>query len=240
MLMGEGISAYQAGSIWYLFDATVGLPLTKVNKQQLETITLHPYSHIILPSGNYKSLTAKTNEKISSWVKTGGQLISLQKAANWVEATLQKQSKEEDKDNNENDNKSLPNKPYANFEEDNAQNTIGGAIISAQADLSHPLGFGMLHTKQYALLKGNSFLKPASNPYSTPLIADKKALAAGYISENKLKTVNGTSLVIAERLGKGTLIKFGFNPTFRGFWLGTQKWLINAVYFSSLIKKTKL
>jgi hypothetical protein len=73
-----------------------------------------------------------------------------------------------------------------------------------------------------------------------PLTADANALAAGYISEKKLALLNNSHLIIADKLGKGTVIKFAFNPTFRGFWLGTQKWLINSIYFSPLIKSTKI
>ncbi|VAW40111.1 Secreted protein containing N-terminal Zinc-dependent carboxypeptidase related domain [hydrothermal vent metagenome] len=235
LLIGDGINSYQAGSIWYLFDTEVGLPLTKITKVQLQKLDLHNYTHLLLPSGDYKSLSEETEQKIIAWVKQGGHLISLQKAASWSEQKIQKLDKaEKDKPD------SKTTKPYADFEQDLAENTIGGAIVSATADLTHPLAFGMRLQQQHALIKGNSFLLPAKNPYATPLKADAQALAAGYISTEKLKTVNNSSLIIAETMGKGSVIKFGFNPSFRGFWLGTQKWLVNAVYFAPLIKKTKI
>lgn len=234
LLMGEGVNSYQAGSIWHLFDTSIGLPLTKIRKTQLKNIDLNKYTHLILPSGNYKSLTDKTIEKINNWVKQGGQLIALQKSAQWAEKNIQKITAADKAEAN------LQNKPYGDFEADLAKNTIGGAIISAHADLTHPLAFGMKHKTQYLLLKGNAFLQASKNAYTTPLKADASALATGYISEEKLKQVNNASMFIVERLGQGTVIKFGFNPTFRGFWLGTQDWLVNALFFSSLIEKTEL
>ncbi len=236
MVIGKDINAYQAGSIWHLFDTQVGLPLTKISKLQLKKIQLHDYSHLILPSGKYKSLSADDADKIKAWVKQGGNLITLQKSAMWAEKNIQKFKKPDEQDNSN----SKKNKTYGEFNNDRAKNTIGGAIISALADLTHPLGYGMQQTTQYALIKGNSQLTPSKNPYSTPLLAHNKALAAGYISDDKLEKINNSPLIIAQRMGKGSIIKFNFNPTFRGFWLGTQQWLINAVYFSSLIKKTEL
>ncbi len=240
IVMGEGINSYQTGSIWHLFDTQVGLPLTKINKKQLPKIQLGDYSHIILPSGNYKLLTEKTNAKIRAWIKQGGHLISLQKSAKWAEQNLQNKKKETQENLSNEEAEIVENLSYGDFEKDNAKNTIGGAIISAQADLTHPLAYGMQQKTQYALLKGNSKLEPSTNPYATPLIASKKLLAAGYLSAEKQTQFSQVSLVIAERSGKGSLIKFGFNPTFRGYWLGTQKWLINAIYFASIIDKTEI
>jgi hypothetical protein len=234
MLIGADINSYQAGSIWHLFDTQVGLALTKITKQQLKNIELHAYTHLILPAGKYKSLNEKTTNKISAWINQGGSLISFQTSAEWAEKNIQKLAKKNKK------SKKINDKKYAQFEEDKAKNTIGGAIISAQADLSHPLSFGMQQKTHYPLIKGNSQLTPSDNLYSTPLIANKTAQAAGYISQDKLEKINSSPLIIAEKIGKGNLIKYNFNPTFRGFWLGTQKWLINSVYFSSLIKKTEL
>ncbi len=240
MVMGEGINSYQTGSIWHLFDTQVGMPLTKINKKQLPKIQLGDYSHIILPSGNYKSLTEKTNAKIKAWIKQGGHLISLQKSAKWAEKNLLNKKKETQENSSNEEAEIVENRSYGDFEKDNAKNTIGGVIISAKADLTHPLAYGMHQQSQFLLLKGNSQLETSKNPYATPLIANQNPLAAGYLSAEKQKQFAQAPMAIAERNGKGSLIKFGFNPTFRGYWLGTQKWLINAIYFASIIDKTEI
>ncbi|MFK8010753.1 MAG: M14 family zinc carboxypeptidase [Marinicellaceae bacterium] len=232
LLFGEGINSYQAGSIWHLFDTDVGLPLTKITKEQLKKISLNQYTHIILPSGEYFKKEDPVIEKISKWVKLGGHVISFQQSAHWAETQLQGYEKQTEI------KEIVQSKSYESYDQDLAQNTIGGAIIAANADLSHPLAYGMYQQKQFVLLKGNNRLNPSISPYSTPLRADKKALAAGYVSEEKIKLFNDNPLVIADKIGQGSIIKFGFNPNFRGYWLGTQKWLINAVYFAHLIKPT--
>ena len=237
MVKGPGINAYQAGSIWHLFDTQIGLPLTKITKLQLKKISLQDYSHLILPSGNYKSLTSEDSDNIKAWIKQGGHLITFQNSAIWTEKNIQKLKKIDKQHLKEQPSE---NRTYKEFDDDRAKNTIGGAIISAMADLTHPLAYGMQQTIQYPLIKGNSQLIPSKNPYVTPLKSMKNALAAGYISAKKLEKVNSSPLIIAQKMSKGSIIKFNFNPTFRGFWLGTQEWLINSVYFSPLIKKTEL
>jgi len=234
MIIGEGINSYQAGSIWHLFDTDVGLPLTKITKNQLKSIDLNKYTHLIFPSGSYYEKEDKTTEKVANWVKQGGHLITLQKSALWAEKNLQKIEKKPK------ESTKVESKPYESYDNDLAKNTIGGAIVSATADLSHPLAYGMYQKDQFPLIKGNSLLTPSKNPYATPLKANKNALAAGYISNEKIKKINNNPLIIAEKSGKGSIIKFGFNPNFRGYWLGTQKWLINAIYFTELIKKTEI
>jgi hypothetical protein len=42
----------------------------------------------------------------------------------------------------------------------------------------------------------------------------------------------GTPSLIAERSGDGSVILFADNPNFRGYWYGTNKLFLNAVFFS--------
>jgi hypothetical protein len=233
MFIGDNINSYQAGSIWHLLDSEVGMALTKIRVPQLNKIELHEYTHLIMPSSKYLDITTEQIENIKAWIKQGGQIISFQQSGLWTEKNIQEITDEKGQKL-----ESIKPKDYDEFDSDNAENTIGGAIVSAEADLTHPLSFGMRQKTQYVLLKGNAKLSDSKNAYSTPLIL--KSLAAGYMSESKQKQLEKASLVITEKVGKGGVTKFGFNPNFRGFWLGTQRWLINSIYFSDLIKKTEL
>ncbi len=248
MLFGDGINSYQAGSFWHLIDTQIGMPLSKIHKQQLKTINLNPYTHLILPTGNYKTLGEATQDKLSQWIKKGGTLIAFERSAKWVEKNLQTKKPTTPTPDKTTKTKQEAHQPkaaitpkkYGDFEKDLAKNSIGGAIITATADLTHPLAFGTQHNTQYLLVQGNTQLKTAQNPYVTPIYAKQNPLAAGYISSEQLKKISHSPMLIAQREGKGSIIKFGFNPTFRGYWLGTQKWLTNALFFSQLIKKTQL
>jgi hypothetical protein len=68
----------------------------------------------------------------------------------------------------------------------------------------------------------------------------KKPLMSGYISEQRIGEMSGQSAVIAERHGKGLVIRFANNPIFRGFWLGTERLWVNALYFGPVVRSTEL
>jgi hypothetical protein len=239
MVVGSGIDAYQAGSIWHLFDTQVYFPLTKVRTSQLSHIDFNEYTHIILPNGSYQRyFDDKLSHKLHNWVKAGGHLIAMQAAANWIENTIQKSEKDENQAKDKEEEK-VVRKNYADYNKDAAEKVLGGAIVAADADLTHPLAFGTHINNQHVLMKGKSLLKPSEQPYNTPLQATEEVRAAGFVSDYWQEKLSKAPLVIADKTGKGTIIKFGFNPNFRAFWYGTQRWIINAVFLTDLIKFTR-
>ena len=50
--------------------------------------------------------------------------------------------------------------------------------------------------------------------------------------------IGGTPAVIAQRLGRGSVILFADNPTFRATFRGTERMFMNAVFFSGLINRS--
>jgi hypothetical protein len=256
MVVGQGVDAYQAGSLWHLFDTQVFMPITKTRLAYLDRVDLNDYTHIIMPSGSYdKQINEKMTEKLNQWVKSGGHLIAIQKAANWVETHMQQDKKPKDSEavvalnNNDKDKNSTTEetvkparKAYGDYEADFAQKVLGGAIVAADADLSHPLAFGTHLKTQHVLMKGDAVLQADKSQselfYNTPLQVTEQVRAAGYVSEHWFKKLQNAPLVVAQKSGRGTLIKFGFNPNFRAFWYGTQRWIINAIFQADLIKST--
>ncbi len=251
MVVGRGVNAYQAGSLWHLFDTQVHLPITKVRINQLSRVPLHRYTHIIMADGRYNTdFTEQFSHSLQQWVRSGGHLIGLQRGAVWADKNIITQVKDddqhkEDKDNKASDKetdqqKSITSKAYADFEQDQAKRILGGAIVTAKADLSHPLAFGTFNTTQYPMMKGNVVLTESDNAYATPLRVAKDVEAAGYVSDYWQEKLSEKPLIIADHLGRGSVIQFGFNPNFRAFWYGTQRWMINAIYLADLIRSTKL
>ncbi len=251
MLVGQGVDAYQAGSLWHLFDTQVFMPITKTRLSHVNNVDLHAYTHIIMPSGNYKNnLNKKMADKLNQWVNAGGHLIAIQQAATWVDNHFHNDPKDrhEDKDSGKKPKNNEADKPtrkaYGDYQKDFAQKVLGGAIVSADADLTHPLAFGTHLKTQHVLMKGNAVLKPVSSKsgqfYNTPLQVTDQVRAAGYVSDHWFKKIKNAPLVVAERTGRGTVIKFGFNPNFRAFWYGTQRWVINAIFQADLIRNTDI
>lgn len=83
-------------------------------------------------------------------------------------------------------------------------------------------------------------LEPSENPYSTPVRYAREPLMAGFIGEERLAAFAGQPAVIAEKHGKGLVVRFANTPLFRGFWRGTEKLYINALYFGQAVEATEL
>ena len=111
----------------------------------------------------------------------------------------------------------------------------GGAIFEATLDRSHPINFGYKN-KNLALFRDtNIFIEPNKNSYNNPIQYTNNPLLSGYISEEKFKLLKNTVPFQVQRLGSGKVIAFTDNTNFRAFWYGTNKLLMNAIYFSKLM-----
>jgi hypothetical protein len=129
---------------------------------------------------------------------------------------------------------------YSDFADDKARQVIGGAIVSSVLDLSHPLAFGYVRTDLPLFRRGTTLLTPSANAYSTPVRYTSDPLLAGFIGDERLDEFRSQPAAIAEKQGKGAVIRFANTPVFRGFWRGTERLYINALYFGQVIEPTEL
>ena len=66
----------------------------------------------------------------------------------------------------------------------------------------------------------------------------KTPLLSGFISDENMPKVQGTPAMVAQRLGRGAVIRMVDNPSFRGFWYGTNKLYLNAIFFGDTLDRT--
>ena len=236
LLIGKGTSSYAAGEIWHLLDQRLAQPLTMMTKEQLVKLPNIQYTHIILAGGK-PSFSEAEVKKLELWVKQGGVIIAHSSAAKWLTSQEWTSSAEKEFD------KPVDTKvAYHKKGQVDAAHHIGGAIAMAEIDTSHPLAFG-LDNSTLAIFKRSSLVfSEAKEAFVSIARFKQEPLASGYMSEaNRKHIANGTSLLV-QRLGKGRLVAFSDDPVFRGYWLGTAKVFINALYFAKAIEapeKTK-
>ena len=117
---------------------------------------------------------------------------------------------------------------------------IGGAIVAANIDLSHPLAWGYQRRDLPLFRQGAHLLRSSENPYSTPVRYTDTPLMSGFMGEQRQDEIRGQAAVIAERQGKGLVVRFANNPLFRGFWRGTERLWVNALYMGQAVETTTL
>lgn len=228
MIVGDGVSSYDAGAIWYLMDSQVGMPMTKVNSDDLGRINLFDYTTVILPSGNYSTLSDRFIDHLKDWISRGGSVISIGSASLWLQRQEITKEKAVELENPIKDPKSLPFADRRNFE---GAKAVGGSIYMAKLDLTHPISYGYQRETLPVYRNTSIFIQPSANKYLTPVRYTKEPYLGGYISDENLTKLTQSASILISPYGRGRIIHFFDNPIFRGTWFGTNKLLLNAVFF---------
>ena len=227
MLVGDGITAYDAGEIWHLLDTRFELSLTKLDIRNFNKIDLSKYTTLIVPNSSISNKLI--TDKISEWVKSGGNLIAYKNSINWLKKTKLIEVKE------------LKNDISAkniSFEERTAffgAQRIGGAIFNTKIDRSHPINFGQTNTTMPIFRNSTIFIEKDKESYNNPILYTENPLLSGYISEENIDLLKSTSPIKINKIGKGKVIYLTDNTNFRAFWYGTNKILMNAIFFGNIM-----
>ena len=232
LVVGEGVNSYEAGEVWHLLDTRIGMPLSKIRLNQFSRVSLDKYTTMIMVSGSYNQLNKNDIEKINDWVEKGNTLITIAKGSSWaINKKLVKESLlEPTKDS------IFSRKNYVNAGENIGRERIGGAILSVDLDLTHPLAFGYRDSSIPVYKNNNVFINKTKDHYSSVGVYSKDPHIDGYISEKNIKNnFKNTASLIVSKLGSGRVIIFADNPNFRGSWYGTNKLFLNAIFFGDNI-----
>ncbi|MEZ5276078.1 MAG: M14 family zinc carboxypeptidase [Opitutaceae bacterium] len=239
LLTGPGISQYEAGEVWHLFDQRIGMTLTMVEWTRLPKVDLDGFTHLILVGGadQLRFLDSGVADRVRSFVENGGVLWAQGRAVEWAitseiaEGTWRKQG-----EGGAGNSDGAQRRPFASARDDRALEAVSGAIFSASLDPSHPIGYGFTDDVIPIFRIGTRFLEPSANPYATPLQYSDEPLLAGYISEANLRLLAGSAVIMVEERKAGRIVLSLDAPAFRGFWWGTQRLLVNSVFFGDLLE----
>lgn len=224
LLVGDGFSAYDCGEIWHLFDTRYNIKLTKLDVRNFSSANISDYSTIIMPSS--KGLNSENSDKMKKWIENGGTLIAYKNSLKWVEKTnLVKYNFKETKRTAKN----ISFEQKSNYFKSQA---IGGAIFEVNIDRTHPINFGYKNKSISIFRNSTLFIEADKDSYNNPIIYSEKPLLSGYISEENLNNLKSTVPLKINKLNKGKIISITDNTNFRAFWYGTNKLLVNAIYFS--------
>jgi len=116
---------------------------------------------------------------------------------------------------------------------------IGGAIFEAKIDRSHPINFGYKNDHIALFRNTTFFIKPHPQSYYNPIKYTSKPLLSGYTSKKNLNALANTVPFRYNKVGEGNVMLFTDNTNFRAFWYGTNKLLMNAIFFSDLMINKK-
>ncbi len=232
MLIGDGVSSYEAGEVWHLLDTRVHIPLTKIRLNQFNRTPLDKYTTLVMVSGTYNQISEQGIKKIKDWVGKGNTLITIGSASSWaIKKEIVKESLVETKKDT-----IFSRKRYIDAREYSGRERIGGSILKADLDLTHPLAFGYRDQSIPVYKNNNVFLNKSKSHYSSVAIYSKQPHIDGYVSKKNIEeNLKGSASLVVSKLGSGRVILFADNPNFRGTWYGTNKLFLNGIFYGANI-----
>ena len=228
LLVGEGMASYDAGEVWHHLDARMNIPVHMVNKRELGGLDLHNYTHVVLVGGNHSDIESMRGD-IDDWVRDGGTLVGIRQGARWAHDNILYQSATESISGSGSESERFD---YAEKNEIEAQDIIGGAIFAGDLDVTHPIGFGIYNRNIASQRNTMIAFDPPENPWATLIKIPENALLSGFASSKNQEALAGKAMAIAERRGRGSVILFADNPNFRAYFFGTNKLFTNSLFFS--------
>jgi len=243
LLSGPGVSPLSAGALIWIFEERYALEFTVVLRESLDEIAVEEFDVIIVPELIHGADLPL--ERLDGWVREGGVLVAIGSASL---ALI-----EDDSDSEEvwttvervadlaelgDEDGRLGNfevgVPPSSEEEggvlppERRPLRVPGAIFRVELDSTHFLTLG----------KGSSIAVPVlSDRILTPSLAGRTVgrveaedpLIAGYTWPVMEEALKGQAWLVEERRGRGRVILFAEDPSFRGVWEGLHGLLLNGV-----------
>lgn len=223
VVSGPGISSQGVGEIWHFFEQELKYPLTMIGTQNLSNLSINKINVLIMPSGSYPD---NINEKLESWIETGGKLILIEDAIASVvgkkpfDIKLKELPKE--------DIKASTSRKYVDRNQDDHSTAIPGAIFKVDLDNTHPLSAG-LGDYYYALKTDDKIYEPLGSSLNTGVLKPNSYIA-GIAGKSVLKKLNNGMLFGVQNIEKGTVIYLGSDVLFRSFWESGKQMFTNALF----------
>ncbi|MEM6525443.1 MAG: M14 metallopeptidase family protein [Bacteroidota bacterium] len=234
VLVEGGVSSYEAGEVWHLFDQRYDIDISLLPLTIFNRTDLNRYNALIMVNGNYSAISDRGRSKLKEWVTKGGTVIASKSALRFLnnngmgkfqfEKTALKDSSQM--------------RPYADIRKFFGAQQIGGAIFSTKVDLTNPLLYGYNRNEVPIFRNSEAFMKTSDKPFANPIVYTSQPLLSGYISDPNLEKLRNSSAVGISALGQGRIIGFTDNLNFRAFWYGTNKIFMNAVFFGNLLSRS--
>ncbi len=237
LLAGAGASGTDAGEIWHLLDQRMNIPVTLLDPQVIGRTDLSSFNVMIMAGGSFPTIDSAGRASMIEWTGQGNTLIATEQAVEWAiqqrlaTASLKRAAPRKD---------SALAIPYALEEVYRNARTMPGAIVDAAVDVTHPLLFGYRSTTMPWFKSTVLVFEPSKTPFAQPVRLGARPLISGYVHPEVLKNFSGGGLAVISPVRAGRSILLTENPVFRGYWYGTNKVLLNAIFFGPVIRSSSL
>ncbi len=238
VVVGSGVSAYEAGETWHLLDDRFDMAVSLVEADRVARIDLSRYTHIILPGGFYSRFGDGFTKAITDFGRSGGTLIGIKGGAAFLDSAVRERKAEGDDDSDAEVTPPDAERTYESYRAARAEQLISGTIVETNLDLTHPLAYGYQVPKLPMFRTNATLLPEVKNPFEVVATYSSPPRMSGYISEENQQRLSGQPAVLASRFGRGTIVQLLDNPNFRAIWYGPTKLFMNSIFFGPIVQGT--
>lgn len=222
-ILAEGpISGYSFGWTWFTLDRQYGIPTTVLRSGSISNSSLGRYNVIIVPSA-FGALANELGEggleRLKTWVRDGGTLITIGSATELAREGLELISLRSWYDLEEN--------------EDAQRFGVPGAIVQTELNKHNWMTAGYEGDQLPVLLNSSAiYLMPEGPPSSrrraVATYTDDGTLLSGHAWSETLERIPGAVYAYEERVGAGRVVAFTEDVNFRAFSRGLNRLFLNA------------
>jgi hypothetical protein len=229
LLGGPPVSGTPFGFTWYAMDQRIGYPTTLVDAAFVANGALDRFNVLIMPSVQGAQLDAilgdAGRQRLASWVRAGGVLITLEGATSWVASERAGLVRiRVRRDSVRADSAGGAPLPAA----------LPGVIARVTSDTLSPLLAGVLTTEFPVFANGDRILTVPKDLTAGEAVVrfapEARVRLAGYFWPEVPAKLALTPYLWTERVGRGRVIAFAHDPNFRDMFRGLLPIFANAVF----------
>lgn len=244
----EGVSQLSAGSLRYVLEQRLGLPVTPIRTRRLARADLSDYDVLLVPEGNPAGVLGDGGQRaIRSFVQRGGVLVAVGESLEAFsggdnpllavrrEAALGRDPGAADEDKGELA-EALAITSDAEYREaikDKAAlpDTLPGALLNVVGEPDHFLSAGY-DSGAVVLATGTQIFTPLDRAKGINVMrfaAARDLIASGYVWDENRRQLAYKPYLMAQQQGRGLVIGFAHDPSTRAYLEGLDLMIANAV-----------
>lgn len=244
----DGVSQLSAGSLRYVLEQRIGLPVTPIRTSRLGRADLSDYDVVLVPEGDPSSVLGDGGQRaLRSFVQRGGVLVAIgdsletfSSGDNPLLAVKREAALGRDPAGKKDDKASLAealtitnDAEYREAIKDQQAlpDTLPGALLNVVGEPDHFLSAGY-DDGAVVLATGTQIFTPLDRATGINVLrfaAPAGLIASGYVWEENRRQMAYKPYMMAQPTGRGLVIGFAHDPSTRAFLEGLDLMLANAV-----------
>ena len=252
LLYNTPTSSSSAGATRYILEQLYDYPVTTIKAANFNRVRLNQFNVLILPDAYGAAAYSRAMgpggaDRIKSWVREGGTLIAFGQASQWLtnekvgllaSSLERRESKVEATKEGQKPGDEKSASPDTTLEaliqpKDEAPARVPGALVRVRLDPKQWLAFGY-SDELPGLITSNRIFHPLTLDEGVNVgvySPSDQLLLGGFLWEDSRKQLGNKAFLMEQPTGRGHVVAFAEDPSFRGFLKGQHLLLMNAVYF---------